>query len=250
MKRPKLKKGDIVGNFEVISPEENCLKIHVKCKCGAEIFVKYANLKKTKSCKKCALHNTHLRYLDKAKEKIGSKFGSLKIVGVETKIVGVETIKKINYLICICKCGKKIKMANGNDTRRKSCGCMNCRGEKVPSSKLKEFEILSIREFFELGIYTQKELSEMFLVQPQQISRILKGMIWKHLPVGKKGKLLSHPKKKRAPYKKRLPKSIQQPEEGNARVIRPDGLTATSKEEEQHPESQKFSSSSDIVNDD
>ena len=51
MKRTKFKKGDIVGNFEVMSPEENCLKIHVKCKCGTEIFMKYTNLKKTKSCK-------------------------------------------------------------------------------------------------------------------------------------------------------------------------------------------------------
>lgn len=250
MKRTKLKKGDMVGNFEVMSPEESCLKIHVKCKCGTEIFMKYTNLKKTKSCFKCASHNSHLRNLNKAKEKIGSKFGALKIVGVESAIVGIESAKKTNYLICICKCGKKIKMVNGNDNRRKSCGCMNNRGEKIPLSKLKEFEILSIREFFELGIYTKKELSEIFLVTPEHIRRILKGITWKHLPIGKKGKLISYGTRKRRPYKKRRPQSIQQPEEGNARVIRPDGLTATSKEEEQHPESQKFSSSSDIVNDD
>ena len=83
MKRTKLKKGDIVGNFEVMAPQESSLKIHVKCKCGAEIFASYSNLKKSKGCSKCYGHNTHIRYLNQAKEKIGSKFGSLKIVGVE-----------------------------------------------------------------------------------------------------------------------------------------------------------------------
>ena len=90
----------------------------------------------------------------------------------------------------------------------------------------------------------------MFLVTPEHIRRILKGITWKHLPIGKKGKLISYGTRKRGPYKKRRPQSIQQPEDGNARVIGSGELTATSNEEEQHPEFRTFSSSSDIVNDD
>jgi len=55
------------------------------------------------------------------------------------------------------------------------------RGEAVSTSKLTETQVLSIREKYATGEYTQSELGKEFKVRGETISKIVKGTRWAHL---------------------------------------------------------------------
>ena len=55
------------------------------------------------------------------------------------------------------------------------------KGEKNSNSKLKEKDVLKIRELFESGLYTMTTLSEMFNVNSPAIHKIVKRLTWKHI---------------------------------------------------------------------
>lgn len=58
------------------------------------------------------------------------------------------------------------------------------RGEsKVKSAKLTEADVLDIRKRYSQGNVTQKQLAEEYNVHSVQISRIVRGTRWAHLPI-------------------------------------------------------------------
>lgn len=57
----------------------------------------------------------------------------------------------------------------------------NVKGEKVPLSKLKEFQILEIREILQAGNLPQREIANIYGVSQSVISTIFCGKAWKHV---------------------------------------------------------------------
>jgi hypothetical protein len=57
------------------------------------------------------------------------------------------------------------------------------RGEKCPTAKLTDQDVLKIRRLHASGRYTQIELSEFFGIERSSISRVVSGSRWGHLPV-------------------------------------------------------------------
>ena len=53
------------------------------------------------------------------------------------------------------------------------------KGEQINTNKLKEEDVLRIKELKEK--YTQKEIAKMFGVTQGNVGHILRGLTWKHL---------------------------------------------------------------------
>lgn len=97
------------------------------------------------------------------------------------------------------RCNKKRKLelsCNGKYTRNlddyeyicKSChgkkdrwGKLFEEGEKHPNSKLKNKDILKIRQLYKTGKYSQQKLAEKFFITQTTISTIIKKVTWKHI---------------------------------------------------------------------
>jgi hypothetical protein len=60
-------------------------------------------------------------------------------------------------------------------------GLHNLKGSRHPASKLKESEVLRIRELYKDKTFTQTELGEMFGVTGEMVSYIVRRMNWKHI---------------------------------------------------------------------
>jgi hypothetical protein len=57
----------------------------------------------------------------------------------------------------------------------------HAKGEDAGHSKLKEWQVLKIRQLAEHGELTHKQISEIFLIDSSAVSRILNRKTWKHL---------------------------------------------------------------------
>jgi predicted XRE-type DNA-binding protein len=55
------------------------------------------------------------------------------------------------------------------------------RGEDSPPSKLKENEVIEIRKLWESGIYSQREISEMFGISASNVWKIVNNLTWTHI---------------------------------------------------------------------
>ena len=54
-------------------------------------------------------------------------------------------------------------------------------GERNPNAKLKDAEVIAIREKYETGNYTMVEIGEMFGVSRRTISSIINKNLWTHI---------------------------------------------------------------------
>ena len=54
-------------------------------------------------------------------------------------------------------------------------------GERNPNAKLKDADVIAIREKYETGNYTMVEIGEMFGVSRRTISSIINKNLWTHL---------------------------------------------------------------------
>lgn len=148
----------------------------MKCHCG-KIYEKIPNHDRGKfyDCG-CV---TKKKWSTEAEKKIGMKCGFLTV----KKVLPSENGHL--QLLVKCKCGTKLKINNGHEFKSYSCGCYKPislpKGEKANSATLKNCEVISMRQFYEKGIYSEKELSEMFNKKPEYIRRILKKQIWKYV---------------------------------------------------------------------
>lgn len=165
--------GKIINNCTLLERVSK-QKWKIRCKCG-NIYFGRASDTRFFDCG-CSAKN---KYLSAAKEKIGCKFGFLKVIGIENK-------QRHNYLICKCKCGKITKIMNGHEFyKKKSCGCL--KKESIQNSenhvraKFKNNEIIALREFYASGLYSLKDLEEMYSVNKYYLLRIIKREIWKHV---------------------------------------------------------------------
>jgi|LakMenE01Jun11ns_1017448.scaffolds.fasta_scaffold9872590_3 hypothetical protein len=57
----------------------------------------------------------------------------------------------------------------------------NSRGENHPKVKLKESDILLIREYYKNKTYNQKEVAKIFNISYSLVTKINNGTLWKHL---------------------------------------------------------------------
>jgi hypothetical protein len=148
----------------------------MKCSCG-QIFEKVPKKCRGKYAT-CGCHwdNYHLK---RVKDKVGNSYLLLKVEKILRKENG-------HYILQMkCKCGNRFERKNGHEFKSGSCGCLisknNPREDKKGNARFKNYEILSIREFYEAKTYSLEELAEMFNCTPHYIWRIVKGKIWKSL---------------------------------------------------------------------
>lgn len=175
-------------------------KWRIKCHCG-NIYIsqpRYDKRPEGMKFRDCGCTKNR-SYMERIKNKIGYKFGKLKVIDVEKG-------NKHNILICKCKCGKIKRVINGHEYKQASCGCLKSENtptaEKKGNARFKNFEILTMRELYQSKIYTVLQLSEMFQASESYILRIVKGHIWKTLPCPEENKIKRH-RPKTGPYKKK-----------------------------------------------
>lgn len=60
-------------------------------------------------------------------------------------------------------------------------GMTNQKGEDNPIAKLKEFEVIQIRQLYSFGDYSQNDLSKKFNISRSVIKDIINQRTWKHL---------------------------------------------------------------------
>lgn len=202
-----------------ISDAKGHTKYLIKCDCGKEIEMKLNQFKKTSSCKSCSkgfysgkrvgksiLIERHSHRLWKkhcdcgkffigvarkpncgciAKNKITNR--ALLKLGKKYEYLTVKSIFKNHnghtQFLMHCKCGKEFVRNNGHEFKSKSCGCkLNVPvGEKANKATLKNCEVISIRELYNSGTYTMKQLSDMFKKSENYIYRIIHRKIWKYI---------------------------------------------------------------------
>lgn len=151
-------------------------KYKIRCVCG-NIFEKIPRKwKGTYSNCGCV---TKKKYLDRSNKYIGKKHGYLTV----KKFLRNENGHNIYLIKCIC--GKIFERPGGHFFKSKSCGCRNNeflpKGEKANNSKLKDNDILTIRQLYENKIYTLEEIASMFNITKNYVSRIVTKRIWKSL---------------------------------------------------------------------
>ena len=161
--------GKVIDGITLISRAEKG-KWTLKCKCGK---IYESQLKKRLFSGKlngCGCDKREAS-LSKARKKIGLKYKYLRI----TKVLGF-TGKSI-FLELKCVCGNTIKRPNGNEFKSESCGCKwhtnGIKGEEHFFSKLKNTDVLSMRELHLSGLYSIKELSKIFSITPWYTKAII-----------------------------------------------------------------------------
>jgi hypothetical protein len=149
---------------------------NAKCDCGKVCIVR-------KRSKSCGCHILE-EYKKKAENLIGKKINMLKINGID------RHENKALWLKAKCKCGNKATIRNGCFEAKKSCGCLQkkqiLRGSSVHNSKYKESEISTMKELYLTGLYSKKEICNIFSMNIASLTRILKGKAWKHVETDKK----------------------------------------------------------------
>lgn len=118
-------------------------------------------------------------YYNKALEKVGLKYKYLTVKALLRKE------NKHHIFLMKCKCGKTFEKISGHHFKEQSCGCIKPhsipKNDKAASAKLKNHEVISMRELHTSGLYSIKDLAEMFNLSENYVSRIVKKHIWKHL---------------------------------------------------------------------
>ena len=116
----------------------------------------------------------------------GVKFHGIKVIsfshfGIYSKKTGALGA----FYNAKCKCGKDFLIKRSNLFKAKSCGCRIvsnfARGERQGNCKTDETTVRSIRELFLTGLYTKKDLSEIFEMNIVQIRGYLQNESWKHV---------------------------------------------------------------------
>lgn len=151
-------------------------KYKIKCICG-NIFEaiprKYRGILSTCGCKR------RDKFLNDAKKKVGSSYKFLTI----SKLLG--NLEGQYIFEMKCKCGNKILRQNGKEFKSDSCGCLvkknNPKGEKRTQSKLKNHEVIAMRELYDSGEYSIESLSEMYNLNESYVTRIIRRWIWKSI---------------------------------------------------------------------
>lgn len=149
-----------------------------QCVCGKKLNVKTHHLTTMKPSCGCFWKKIHE---DNAKKLIGTKFGYLTVIS----FLGMKGIKKRAHYLLKCKCGVKIEKSISYAFGSRSCGCLQKesvpKGSKNHNSKLKEYEVSSMRQLFSTGLYSRKELSIMFDLAFANVCYIIKRKSWKHI---------------------------------------------------------------------
>ena len=171
--------GKKFGDLEIVENIDAQTAI-AKCICGQKLEVKRHHLQTLHPSCGCFWKNQRIK---NAKRLEGYIHGYLKI----KKFIGMKGTKKTRaHYLLECKCGKEFERSISYLWGSKSCGCLQKekapKGEDNGGSKSKNCEILSIRELQKTGIYTQKELADMFQTNESRISNIILKKTWKHLP--------------------------------------------------------------------
>jgi hypothetical protein len=171
--------GRIVSGCTLIKKIDQA-RWEIKCRCG-NIYINSVRIDRRNSGDKfrdCGCSKDKIIW-EKAKEKIGYKFGKLKVISLKK---GDKHI----ILVCKCKCGNKIEIFNGHESKQNSCGCLKKenvpKAEKKSNAKLSNIDVISLREMYASNLYSLKDLSIIFNTDAHYILRIVKGYIWKSLP--------------------------------------------------------------------
>ena len=117
------------------------------------------------------------KILDLAQTKVGRKYHYLTVKEIHSHEDG--HIK----LLVKCKCGNQFIRHNGHEFKGRSCGCefVVPVGEKASKAILKNYEVISMRELHDSGLYSIQQLSTMFKKKEHYIWRIVNRKIWKHV---------------------------------------------------------------------
>ncbi len=144
--------GKRIGTYTIIDyvrKENGIPYAKIKCDCGYEGTRR--NLKRLGKCQKC-------KFPSSPNNKIGTSFGKLNYI----KYLGKQKYQ------AICDCGKKCIV----HSESKSCGCL--KRLHNPRAKHSHLEVKALRELFETGSYTKKDLCEMFNLDDSHFSKIIK----------------------------------------------------------------------------
>lgn len=167
------------GLLEIIEKIDKSTSL-AQCECGNIKKVKDYHLQTQMPSCGCYIKNKNI---EKAKKLVGLKIGRLKV----KKFIGMfgpEKKTRAKYLLQ-CKCGKTVETMISYLYGSLSCGCLQkenvAKGSKNSHAKLNETEVLSIRELFKSGLYSQTELSKIFKTTLTNISLILNNKSWKHI---------------------------------------------------------------------
>lgn len=145
------------------------------CDCGIAMTKTVAKILKSKNPCICLQRKSRL---EAAQKKLGLKYANLRIVGIDSYTNGHIKLR------VLCSCGNTIIRNNGNEFKSKSCGCRwhgHMIGEKCHFSKMTGVEAASLKELYATGLYTIKNLQEMFSISRSQILNIVQRKMWKHL---------------------------------------------------------------------
>lgn len=168
--------GTILGRRLLLKRIDGIVWMYKCLDCGA---IKEGSIKKYKGeyagCK--CLYRKSL--ILSAKEKIGLSNGYLKV----SKVLPFENGRI--PLLMKCKCGKTFKALNGHEFKSKSCGCIMqsdaFKGENKGCSRLKNDEVVFMREAIQSKVYSKEELCKMFNITINYLNRILNREIWKRV---------------------------------------------------------------------
>jgi len=178
--RGTLKIGNKKGLLTIIKSIDDKTAI-AKCDCGTEMEVKSHHLKTMMPS--CGCYWKQKR-IENAKKYIGLKWGYLtikKFIGM----LGRDGETRAHYELK-CKCGNIIQKEIGHMFDVFSCGCFQkesvLKGQNNPQSKIKDIEVLAIRELFSSGLYTRHEIAKMMNLQYHHVCQLIKGKnTWTHL---------------------------------------------------------------------
>lgn len=165
------------GLLTIISRDEKTKLIKCKCDCGSIVEIPSFKLRNDFPSCGCYWVNEHII---KAKKLEKSKIGYLTVL----KFLRMDQDKRALYLLK-CKCGKKFERNIKHLFGSKSCGCLiketASKGSNNALAKTNEVEVITMRELFSAGLYTRKELAEMFSLKHSHICLILNRKCWKHV---------------------------------------------------------------------
>lgn len=147
------------------------------CDCGNEKIVKIHHMQtKFPNCG-CSYRKQRE---DKAKKLEGTTYFKLKILS----FLRMGEDKRARYLVK-CKCGKQFEQSISYIFGSKSCGCLHNenvpRGSKNHWAKLTEVDVLSMRDLFKSGLYSRKDLANIYGIAYENTCSIIKRTSWKHI---------------------------------------------------------------------
>lgn len=154
-----------------------------KCECGNIKKIKKHHLIKKLYPPSCGCYLRKIRE-ENAKKLEGIKHGYLKVLNFLKMDRNKRGQSRAIYILK-CKCGKKFEESISYVFGAKSCGCMRKelykKGIIRAASKLKDFEVISIRQLYKSKLYSCLDLSKMFNISYEHTCSIVKNKVWKYL---------------------------------------------------------------------